>query len=79
MAEASDVTLAGFLLRPDAKIVRWPDRYMDERRREFLGREKELLPVQIESLVTGGSALDLGGSTFSSPSTPFSRLAFWWS
>jgi DNA polymerase-1 len=31
MAEASRVVLGGFELRSDAKIVRWPDRYMDER------------------------------------------------
>ena len=32
MAEASRIVLAGKLrLRTDAKIVRWPDRYMDER------------------------------------------------
>jgi hypothetical protein len=31
MAEASRVVLGGFELRSDAKIVRWPDRYMDQR------------------------------------------------
>jgi hypothetical protein len=31
MAEASRVVLGGFELRSDAKIVRWPDRYMDPR------------------------------------------------
>ena len=32
------IVLDGFRLRSDAKIVRWPDRYMDERGREFWGR-----------------------------------------
>ena len=31
MAEASRAVLAGFELRTDAKVVRYPDRYMDER------------------------------------------------
>jgi DNA polymerase I len=31
MAEASRVVLSGFELRTDVKIVRWPDRYMDQR------------------------------------------------
>ena len=43
MAEASAVILDGFRLRSDAKIVRWPDRYMDERGREFWGRVMELV------------------------------------
>ena len=38
MAEASAVILEGFRLRSDAKIVRWPDRYMDDRGREFWDR-----------------------------------------
>src|SRR5262249_18315845 len=46
MAEASAVVLAGFQLRSDAKIVRWPDRYMDERGREFWGRVMGLLPSE---------------------------------
>jgi hypothetical protein len=44
MAEASAVILDGFRLRSDAKIVRWPDRYMDDRGREFWGRVMKLLP-----------------------------------
>lgn len=36
--------LDGFRLRSDAKIVRWPGRYMDERGREFWGRVMALLP-----------------------------------
>jgi len=31
MAEASRIVLGGFGLRSDAKVVRWPARYMDER------------------------------------------------
>jgi hypothetical protein len=31
MAEASRIVLDGFELRTDAKIVRWPDRYMGDR------------------------------------------------
>lgn len=31
MADASRIILDGFALRTEAKIVRWPDRYMDER------------------------------------------------
>jgi len=38
MAEASAVILDGFRLRSDAKIVRWPYRYMDDRGREFWDR-----------------------------------------
>jgi hypothetical protein len=46
MAEASAVVLAGFRLRSDARIVRWPDRYMDDRGREFWGRVMALLPAE---------------------------------
>ena len=49
MAEASEVVLAGFRLRSDAKIVRWPDRYMDEPGREFWGRVMRLLPAESEA------------------------------
>ena len=31
MREASEAVLAGFPLRTDAKVVRWPDRYSDPR------------------------------------------------
>jgi hypothetical protein len=31
MREASEIVLAGFPLRTDAKIVRYPDRYLDDR------------------------------------------------
>jgi hypothetical protein len=35
MAEASKVVLAGFEIGTDAKIVRWPDRYVDEAGADF--------------------------------------------
>jgi hypothetical protein len=43
MAQASAVILDGFRLRSDAKIIRWPDRYMDDRGREFWVRVMTLL------------------------------------
>ena len=43
MAEASAIILDGFRLRSNARIVRWPDRYMDARGREFWGRVRALL------------------------------------
>jgi hypothetical protein len=43
MAEASAIVLSGFQLRSESEIVRWPDRYMDERGREFWGRVMALL------------------------------------
>ena len=49
MAEASPVILDGFRLRSDAKIVHWPDRYMDDRGREFWGRVMALLPGRPEA------------------------------
>jgi hypothetical protein len=32
MAEASRIVLDGFTLKTDAELVRWPNRYMDEKR-----------------------------------------------
>jgi hypothetical protein len=49
MAEASAVVLDGFRLRSDVKIVRSPERYMDDRGREFWGRVMALLPESRES------------------------------
>jgi hypothetical protein len=49
MAEASAIILDGFRLRSDAKIVRWPERYMDDRGREFWGRVMALLPGRPEA------------------------------
>ncbi len=48
LAEASEIVWAGVRLRSDIKIVRWPDRYMDERGREFWGQLMALLPVERE-------------------------------
>jgi hypothetical protein len=31
MAEASAIVLGGFTLRSDAQLIRYPDRYIDER------------------------------------------------
>jgi hypothetical protein len=43
MAEASAIVLDGFRLGSDVNIVRWPDRYMDGRGREFWDRVMVLL------------------------------------
>lgn len=53
MAEASAIVLAGFRLRSDAQVVRWPERYMDDRGREFWGRVMGLLPEESD-LETAG-------------------------
>ena len=44
--EASCIVLAGFELGTDAKIVRYPDRYMDERGVVMWGRVMELIHEQ---------------------------------
>jgi hypothetical protein len=43
MREASEIVLDGFALRSDAKVVCWPDRYMDKRGREMWCRVMRLL------------------------------------
>jgi hypothetical protein len=43
MKEAGAIVLDGFELRTDAKIVRYPDRYSDDRGRAFFERVVELL------------------------------------
>ena len=43
MAEASRVVLSGFEIRTDAHIVRYPDRYMDNRGTVMWGRAMRLL------------------------------------
>jgi hypothetical protein len=53
MAQASEVILEGFRLRSDASIVRWPDRYMDERGREFWYRVMALLDRSDEPETVG--------------------------
>ena len=57
MAEASELVLSGFRLRTEAKVVRWPDRYMDDRGREFWGRVMALLPDGSEAGVVGPDAI----------------------
>ncbi len=63
MAEASAVILDGFRLRSDARIVRWPDRYMDGRGREFWGRVLDLLPSDTNSARGGLPDLEYHGSS----------------
>ena len=46
MREASEVVLDGFPLRTEAKIVRHPDRYMDERGQEMWNTVQELLAAR---------------------------------
>jgi hypothetical protein len=79
MAEASAIVLDGLRLRSDAKIVRWPDRYMDERGREFWGRVIGLLSPQAESSQPFVGVIALDESTRSEPSPTLSRDAFCWS
>ena len=43
MSEASRAVLDGFALRSDVKIIRYPDRYMDERGAEFWRRVMTIL------------------------------------
>ncbi len=66
MAEASEVVLGGFRLRSDARVVRWPDRYMDDRGRGFWDRVMSRLPTRPEAGASAGplfdwSASDVGG------------------
>ena len=46
MREASRIVLSGFELGTDAKIVRYPDRYMDERGATMWQRVMELIREQ---------------------------------
>ena len=43
MQKASEVVLAGFPLRTDVKLVKYPDRYVDERGAEMLQKVQRLL------------------------------------
>jgi hypothetical protein len=64
MAEASEILLDEFRLRSDAKVIQWPDRYMDERGREFWDRVMGLLPVEsgkaCAELTGGETGIDRG-------------------
>jgi DNA polymerase-1 len=75
MAEASAVVLDSLRLRSDASIVRWPDRYLDGRGREFWGRVMGLLPSQADPSAPGKFDSAFGGPSFSVPSATFTRLA----
>jgi hypothetical protein len=44
MSEASCIVLDGFFLPSEAKVVRWPQRYRDERGGAMWDRVMELLP-----------------------------------
>lgn len=54
MREASELVLPGFQLRTDAKIVRWPDRYMDPRGENFWRTVWSLVPVPPVEQFAGG-------------------------
>jgi hypothetical protein len=43
MAEASEIVLGGLRLRTDAKVIRHPDRYVDERGRRMWDTVMEIL------------------------------------
>ena len=43
MAEASSKVLGSFTLRSDAQIVRYPDRYTDERGEEMWEKLQEII------------------------------------
>ena len=49
MAEASRIVLDGFELATDAEIVRWPDRYMDQKRGRVMWDRVVQLCGQLES------------------------------
>jgi DNA polymerase I-like protein with 3'-5' exonuclease and polymerase domains len=46
MRQASEIVLGGFALRTEAKIVRHPDRYMDERGQQMWDTVQELLAAR---------------------------------
>jgi hypothetical protein len=50
MREASELVLPGFPLRTDAKVVRWPDRYLDERGRHMWETISRLLTEEEEGV-----------------------------
>ena len=54
MAEASRIVLGGFELRSDVKVIRYPDRYMDERGREMWDRVMNILGTPPAANTTGG-------------------------
>jgi hypothetical protein len=73
MREASEVILSGFSLRTDADIVRWPDRYCDERGTKMWQTVNSILDeLEAVSNDNPGSPLptDLGSPL---PTTPAAR------
>jgi DNA polymerase I-like protein with 3'-5' exonuclease and polymerase domains len=52
MEDASEIVLGGFRLRSEAKIISYPDRYMDERGREFWNRVMALVGEPAEPIRT---------------------------
>ena len=48
MAEASKLILNGFELRTDCKTIKYPDRYMDERGKEFWKKLNLRIAEQVE-------------------------------
>jgi DNA polymerase-1 len=73
MREASEVILPGFSLRTDADIVRWPDRYRDERGAAMWATVCEILDeLDAESNYNPGSPLPTNpGNPL--PTTPAAR------
>jgi DNA polymerase I-like protein with 3'-5' exonuclease and polymerase domains len=62
MADASAAVLGGFRLRSECRIIRWPDRYMDDRGRDFWERVMGLLdptraPVTVPLCGSGGTTV----------------------
>jgi hypothetical protein len=70
MQEASELVLPDFPLRTDAKIVRWPDRYADERG----GRMWEMVWNIVRDLGVNGNARSTGGTLPIPPVAPPSPL-----
>jgi DNA polymerase-1 len=54
MAKASEIVLGGFRLRTDAKIVRYPDRYMDPRGESFWNQVMQILR-ELEQVCQAGT------------------------
>jgi hypothetical protein len=62
MREASELVLPGFPLRADAKVVRHPDRYLDERGRRMWETVWGLLAGKVEGIT--GDTLPPGGGGY---------------
>ena len=82
MREASEVVLAGFLLRSEPKIVRYPDRYSDPRGERFWATVWGLLgdAKSVEADTDGGAMPPITGDTLTplagdTPAFPSSFLS----